>query len=245
MFDIVISLGPNDKDVIKNQLKYTRKNVIGYNKIYVISYDPSILLEDDIIVVDEKSFPFKMQDIQLYIGKNERNGWYLQQLLKLYAVRVIPNILENILIIDADTFFVKPVEFMTDNKFNYNFGSQYHIPYFDHMRRLHPNFKKYSPRSGICHHMIFQKKYIDELFNIVETYHEQIFWKVFLTCISTKQYLGSGASEYELYYNYIISNYIDKINIRKLNFKDINLKSLNQYESENVYDYLSCHYHMV
>ena len=38
LFDIVIPLGPDDKSIIEKQIEYTKKNVIGYRNIYLISY---------------------------------------------------------------------------------------------------------------------------------------------------------------------------------------------------------------
>ena len=35
-FDIVIPVGPNDKSIIEQQIKYTKKNIIGYRNIYLI-----------------------------------------------------------------------------------------------------------------------------------------------------------------------------------------------------------------
>ena len=37
-FDIVIPVGPYDKLCIYKQIEYTKKNVIGYRNIYIISY---------------------------------------------------------------------------------------------------------------------------------------------------------------------------------------------------------------
>jgi len=106
-----------------------------------------------------------------YNGKNNRNGWYFQQLLKLYIGLVVPDILDNYLVIDADVFFLKPIEFIIDNKIVFTTSSEYHIPYFTHMNKLHPSFIKNISDSGISHHMMFSKKYIKEIFEMVEAYH--------------------------------------------------------------------------
>ena len=114
-FDIVIPVGPNDKSVIEEQIKYTKKNIIGYRNIYLICYDPSITI-DGCITINENIFPFNIETVAKYHGKLERNGWYLQQLLKLYAGKIIPNILDKYLVIDSDTFFLKPTTFVENNK---------------------------------------------------------------------------------------------------------------------------------
>ena len=68
--------------------------------------------------------------------------WYLQQLLKLYACNVIPDILDRYLVIDSDTFFLKPTTFIENDVCLYNYGSEYHKPYFKHMLLLHKDFIK-------------------------------------------------------------------------------------------------------
>ena len=37
MFDIVIPLGKNDLELISHQLASLQKNIIGYNKIFIIT----------------------------------------------------------------------------------------------------------------------------------------------------------------------------------------------------------------
>ena len=88
LFDIVIPVGPNDKSIIETQIKYTKKNIIGYRNIYLICYDPSISIEG-CITINENIFPFNIETVIKYHGKLYRNGWYLQQLLKLYAGKII------------------------------------------------------------------------------------------------------------------------------------------------------------
>ena len=87
-------------------------------------------------------------------------GWYYQQLLKLYAAFVIPDISSNVLIVDADTIFLNPVHFLNAQHAGlYNPGTEYNPPYFEHAAKLIPNFKKLFPQhSGISHHMLFQKR---------------------------------------------------------------------------------------
>ena len=89
-----------------------------------------------------------------------------------------------------------------------------------------------------------KKKYIKELFNLVENNHDnKEFYKIFLENVDQIYYDGSGASEYEIYFNYMLQFNNDKIKIRELNWKNVaNLNDIqNDYSSE--YDYISCHSH--
>ena len=104
LFDVVVPVGPNDVNLVKMQTAFIKLNVIGYRNIYLVCYDPNVTC-DGCIIIDENSFPFTMKDVIAIQGKTERNGWYFQQLLKLFAWKAIPDILDTYLVIDADTFF--------------------------------------------------------------------------------------------------------------------------------------------
>jgi len=250
LFDIVIPLGPNEKNNIKTQIEYTKKNVVGYRNIYIISYDKNIEL-DDCIIIDENIFGFKISDVAEHFakfnGKNNRNGWYLQQLLKLYAGN-IDGILDNYLVIDADVFFMKQTNFIENEKPIFTTGKQFNKPYFKHMKRLDSNFEKVFDKSGISHHMMFNKLYIKEIFDIVEKNHNKKFWKVFIETVDehTKHHINAedaGASEYELYFNYMVKYHKDKIIIRVLNWKNVSKTSLSVIDNYVDYDFISiCHW---
>jgi hypothetical protein len=238
IFDIVIPIGPNDYDLIKTQIEYTKKNIIGYRNIYLIHNHDSLEIEGT-INISENIFQFSIETVAKYHGKISRNGWYFQQLLKLYSGIVIPNILDKYLVIDADTFFLKPTFFYENGKCLYNYGNEYWSPYFTHMKKLDDIFtKQYRDKSGICHHMIFEKKYIKEIFDIVENKYNDSFYNLFLKNVNEIDFIGAGASEYEIYFNYIIYKHYDEIKIRKLNWVDSNTLIL-----ESDYDYISYHWH--
>jgi hypothetical protein len=107
------------------------------------------------------------------------------------------------------------------------------------MAKLDPSFRKNNNTSGICHHMIFETKYINEIFQIVESNHNKPFWIVFLEQVDNNQISYSGASEYELYYNYIISNHFDNIRIRPLQWANTSITNPNLN-----YDYISDHHYI-
>ena len=237
LFDIVITIGPNDKDIIYKQIEFTKKNIIGYRNIYLISYDPNIII-DGCITINENSFPFSLETVSKIHGSLDRNGWYLQQLLKLYALLIIPDILDKCLVIDADTFFLKPTKFIKNNKCLYNFGDEYHIPYFIHMLKLDEDLVKvYQNISGICHHMMFEKKYIIEIINKIEEKHNDKFYNIFLKLVIDVNH--SGASEYEIYFNYMLKNYRNNVDIRQLKWCNTSI-----FNADADYDYISYHWYM-
>ena len=238
IFDIVIPVGPNDIDILNLQIEYTKKNIIGYRHIYLICYDSTINI-DGTITINENIFPFTLDTVSNFHGKLKKNNWYLQQLLKLYAGNVIDSILDRYLVIDSDTFFLKPTVFIENNKCLYNFGTEYHEPYFNHMSILDKDLIKMDNyKSGICHHMIFETKYINEIITKIEMNHNDKFYNIFLKSVSELNTNFSGASEYEIYFNYMLKYHTNKIKLRGLNWKDVSSLNLNC----NL-DYISYHWY--
>jgi hypothetical protein len=244
-FDIIIPLGPNDLNKIDIMIDNTKKYIIGYNKIYVVTnkkqfdklekYKDIILIDEDIFI----DFNFNYINSLKNNTDKSRSGWYFQQLIKLYAGFYITNLLPNYLVIDSDTNFLKPTTFFKNDLPLYNFGIENHKPYFTHMQNLHPSLYKKSNVSGICHHMIFQKSIIIQLFYLIETYHNKKFYEIFLENVSNNEWSGSGASEYELYFNYLHLYHNNKFKIREL--KWTNASRLN---NNNAHDYISCHWYL-
>lgn len=244
-FDIIIPLGPNDLNKIEIMFNNTKKNIIGYNKIYIITNKNNFdKLEkyENINLIDEDIFDFNMNYINSLKNNTDkkRSGWYFQQLIKLYASFYIQELLPNYLVIDSDTNFLKPTKFFNDSIPLYNFGTENHKPYFTHMQKIHPSLYKKSNVSGICHHMMFQKNIIQQLFYLVESYHNKKFYEIFLENVLNNEWSGSGASEYELYFNYLHLYHTNKFKIREL--KWTNASGLNN--NNNNYDYISSHWYL-
>ena len=236
LFDIVIPLGPNDYGKIDLMLEYTNKNIQGFRKIFVIAKDKKFT--SNVEFISEDIFPFNFDTLKKYLGDNNRIGWYFQQLLKFYTGSHLP-VLDNYLIIDSDTFFLKPTTFFKNKLPLYNVGTEYHTPYFIHMNKLHPTLNKKTKHSGICHHMMFQKDKLKILFDLVEKHHNKTFYQVFLESVPKDQILGSGASEYEIYFNFLLTYFEKDITIREL--KWLNHSGIPVNED---YDYVSCHWYL-
>lgn len=107
------------------------------------------------------------------------------------------------------------------------------------MSKLHPQLHKVNNESGICHHMLFQKKFLKEMFDLIESYHKKPFYQAFLLSVNPYDILGSGASEYEIYFNYLHIFHPKEFSIRRLNWTN----SSHLIENSN-YDYISCHWYL-
>ena len=229
IYDIIIPTTDKDLKTLETCIQQCKKN-LNYRRIIIVSKQK---YTDSAEWFSEDRYPFNFKSMENYIGDHWRKGWYLQQLLKLYSFFVIPNIADNILILDSDTLILRKVDFFEDDIPLYNTSGAHHKPYFRHMEQLLPELKRIT-KSGITHHMIFQRYIMLDLFNKVEEYHDEEFWKVFLSLVDLEQ--KSGASEYEIYFNFIQIYYPNKFKIRKLKWENTKNKNLNQ-----DFDYISCH----
>ena len=242
LFDIVVCVGPHDNDIVSDVLPYTQRNVIGYRNIYLVCSNPNISVPGT-ITIDEKIFPFTISDLQIMFGNNDRNGWYLQQLLKFYSGNVIPGILKRYLVIDCDTYFLKPTKFITDDgKHLCTTGSHNHSPYFLHMNRLHPSLKKTNPLSGIAHHCFFHTDMVNELMQLIEksVSNKAAFWQIFLQNIDMNEFAGSGASEYEIYFTFMNLYHSNDMVIRQLNWENVSTLDINNAKD---CDFVSVHWY--
>jgi hypothetical protein len=208
--------------LVDHCIEAIRKYGARVRDIYVVS---PIKLTDKAIWIDEASFPFNKKSVASNLFQDEakaveylekhrkgRIGWYLQQLLKLYSPIVIPNISSNVLILDSDVIFLQPIEFLNEkNEPLFCPGREHHKPYFSHAAKLLPGFvrcldgEKWA--SGISHHMVMQRDSIIQLLALIESIHGVPAWQAMCHCINaTTDLPKSGFSEYEIYFNFILSS---------------------------------------
>ncbi len=231
LFDIVIPLGPNDYRNIFSHILYTKSNVKNFRNIYIITCLDIVI--EGCTIIPESSFPFGLSDINI---RSDRNNWYFQQLLKMYSY-LIPGILEHYLVIDADTYFLRPVDFFENGIPLYNTSTEYNFDYFTHLKLLNENLDRKMNVSGICHHMMFNCAIIQELMDFISPNQE--FWKYWLSKINPKHW--SGASEYELYFNYLLIYHPDLIKIRPLKWDNRSYLTKNDLDL----DYISIHWYII
>ena len=250
--DAVIPCHEKDQRTIDLVVEGIRANVKNIRRIIVVSAKQ---LTDKAEWFDEKNFPFTKETIAYEIFKNDqqaqaflthpktRIGWIFQQFLKTYSMFVIPNLSSNMLIVDADTVFLRPVEFQDPQTGAglYNPGTEHTVAYFEHNAKVLPGWKKVFPQhSGISHHMLFQRSALKALFEDIQQVHNEEPWRVFCHMIDHSELFRSCMCiEYELYFNYIFARN-DQVKIRHLRWDNIPLHRFNTLKNSG-YDYLSCH----
>lgn len=263
--DVVILLHPKDKNKIDLTIEGIKKFGKNVRRIITIS---ETRLTDKAEWFDEKKFPFYKNDIALAtfsddpqeaekFAKSERVGWIMKQLFNLYAGFVIPDISSNMLMLDGDTMFLKPVEFIDDQgNALYNPGHHIHEPYFIHASKLisgENQIKQIAPEyegtthpefCGVSHHMLFQKPILKDLFYHIRNTHKMEPWKAICKCFDKNEIYKSAMAEYEIYFNFAFGK-TKQVKIRKLKWKDIAFKPelIEEYKN-NDYDYVSCHHYI-
>ena len=244
LFDIVISSCKKDEFVLQKAIESIKKYVKGYRRIIVVSNE-KLTDADGAEWFDEKRYPFTMKDMYDYMDKmvpdekRRRKVSYINQLIKLYAHKVIPDLLDNILIYDSDIVFIKETFFFEEDKPLYGnriVSLDPYQQYLNHHLQLHPSFdfgnklelnikfkKKGDFCSGICHHIMYNKEIIQEMINLVEKQHNEIFWKFYLKRVDTRDTNHMKHCEpanCELYYNYVNLFHPDKIRVRPITWKE-------------------------
>lgn len=238
-FDVVIPLGPKDEDMIGRCVSSIHRHVVGFRYVFVVAKNYSRDISGA-LVLDESLFPFTYDEVTAKTS-TARAGWYLQQLIKLYAPLLIKDIMETVLIVDADTVFHKRTRFIENGKLLYDKVMEpSHQPYYDHMARLHSSFVPWKRNtSGITNVMLFSKKVLIELMEKVESKHGKNFWETFLECVTEKN--SSGSSEYEIYFNYVMNTKQDIVRLRPLQWNNNGQRSDTKLAGD--WHYINYHHH--
>jgi Family of unknown function (DUF6492) len=223
-WDIVTCIGPTDEPLLATFLS-SLVRYLAPRRIYVITLHHIIeqhrrIYHPDLIHwIDEAQFPFRRKEIHDWFHTPNRSGWYLQQLLKLYAPLLLSDLSEHFIYVDADVRIHRPLRFFDGERILFNVGDEFHPPYFCHMERL-LGLYKVSHRSGICHLMPMKRQMVKRFHADVERRHGISCWKAFLAMVDPAEYGASGASEYELLFSYTLLFHPDEAVIRPLLWQD-------------------------
>ena len=220
-FDVFYPVGPKDYDIIHHSIKNNSRKINGFDKIYIFNESKSTNIKG-VEQIDPDFFPFSLDYIEDKIKLKKRAGWIYAQLVKLYYPYLQANH-QHTLVVDADVFFLKKLNFIENNRGIFTVSDEYHQPYFDHMKKLHPTLLRNRNESGISHHMLFDKELLSNLFNLVEDYHQKKFYDVYLDEINPDENSPSG--DYEIYFHYVLENFPKLYDVRRLYWENIDLLS--------------------
>ena len=126
--------------------------------------------------------------------ENGRFGWYLQQFIKLEAVKRNSH-LQKLVIWDADTVPLGPLALFDDEGIPVFYrGEENHTPYFDEIRVLF-GLEKTVDFSFVAQCMPVTGQWVSEFFSELEQRHNVSWWQAIIQHIDPQE--GSGFSEYE------------------------------------------------
>jgi uncharacterized protein DUF6492 len=251
--DVVIVTHPKDKETLDLCIEGIKENGSNVRRVILVSSEK---LTDQCEWYDEKKFPFSLNEVALAIGRGSESkrdqffkghcrypGWYFQQLLKLYSPYVIPGISSNVLVLDSDTIFMNPVEFLNESNGGLFCYSKLRAKrrYLNFAERFVPGYKRVYPKVySICHHMLFQRPILDDLFKTVEDYHKEPFWLAFCHSVDLNSKL---ASEYEIYYSFALTH-TDQVELRGLKWTNSgDLNKRDQFKRKG-FNFVSFHTYM-
>lgn len=228
--DIVI---PIKTELISFAIELTIPSVLKnlkYHKIFILTkrqnfevlvqhFSNELILIDEDHVCDGLTIKVVKNYLSYRIGTTWRAGWYFQQFIKL-AMAWRNDVSNDYLVWDADSIALKPINFFTKTgRIFVTKSKEYHVPYFICNEKL-TGIQKLVPYSFISEHMVFTKKHVISLLNEIMKISDDIWWKIILDQVDSKDLVGSGFSEYELYGNYIMNRDPNHFHARKLvNFR--------------------------
>lgn len=247
MIDFIFPCHPKDFPSLKIAVDGVKNNVSCCNRIFVVSKEnPNI---EGVIHFNERAYYkyiTKEKVEEIWSEKNPslsyRSKWVYQQFIKLLSGKVIPDLTDSFVLVDADTIFLRDVPFDIE-KFYYCRAKEYHKPYLEPIKKLF-GIEKTIGFSTICHHMIFNKEKLNDMISDIENRFDSSFVDAILGVLDYNQ--GSCMSEWDIYANYMILNHPEMCKNRQLEWHDIYIVPNEKHveELKNHFDFVSCHAYM-
>ena len=193
------------------------KNIVIKN-IFIISNDVALLktlIKDSRVhfIHESSVLDFDVHHYQYPIPSQEaanRAGWLYQQFLKLgWSLKSHS---ENYIVIDADTYFIRPISFFNgEDKFIFFGAEEWWPPYFQAFSQLF-NIKHQVIWSRTAHMMIFNKQNVLRMMTELESIHG-VPWHA---AIAKTRAINAHAchSEYETYANWMLLRNPDQCSVR-------------------------------
>ena len=223
--DAVIPFHPKDRDTVQTCCSSLR-SVMGVNRIFLItSENPNI---PDTSFINEKEITniVSLDEIRTRwetTGSRfaNRAGWIYQQILKLGANQLIPDLSTDFLISDSDiTFLNNPYSHVENDIFPYAkaYTGEYNEPYRKNYERL----LKEPTESGfsfINHNMVFNKNYLNDLKKFIEEKNDERWDHAIISALDFHSF--SDFSEYDLYGNWMFKYRKDRMQQVEIKIRDI------------------------
>lgn len=140
--------------------------------------------------------------------KKDQFGWYLQQFIKLLAIKDNPAS-AIVAIWDADTAPIAPIHFVSaDGKIQYYKSTEHHQPYFETIQRI-ISLEKIVGFSFIAQCFPIKVSWLNEFCNEIESKFKMPWIDALISQIDFNE--GNGFSEYETLGTFISHHYPDEV----------------------------------
>jgi hypothetical protein len=250
-FDVVIVCHYKDYETLPLCIESVKKNITyqnPHNRIFVIGNKE--IQSPDFTFVHENKFykfihPCDMQKKWGMFNKSlsHRSFWVFQQFLKLGAFLIIDDLAENYLHVDADTIWLRPQRFLTDDtRIIYSEGDHFYKPYMECYKRV-LNEDTLKDFCFTHHHFMWNQVLLKELFAQIETIHHKPWYKAIFDCIDYNE--PSSHSEDELWGHWLLRHHPERLYFEPLNAIDIDKipdqKALSKFKK---YDFVTAHWYM-
>lgn len=238
--DVVIPVAVKDKHKLLISLSSLQSNcVTPIRNVYLICSSSHFDFTQlpNVKIIPEEQFPFTLNDLERILtlkgSTHPHSTWYYQQLLKLYVFEVSTDLADDVLVLDSDFAFKRPISLLDDDgrailargypfrwKMRQNTDQeQPKHSHIDFSKRLLPTWNLQDNFTGMHHHILLRKHIMQSLFADVQNHHNSPFWMAFMVCVDVQKW--NAASEYILYYHYCLQNFPDKVLTRHLEAFDI------------------------
>jgi len=244
--DIVIPAVDKDSAVLPKTIFYARKYIKHpINNIFIVGGSKSIKVKSVakkygcIFINEDSVLPISKGKINYSHNKEDRSGWILQMLIKLNSDKISKE--KNILVLDADLVFTRPVIFMKKNRPIFQVSEQYHVPYYDANKSI-LSLEHKMPFSFISHHMLLDSKVLESLKRDIEKMNGKKWYNSIIENIQRESI--SGFSEYELYGDYFVGMTDKPYSLslwETLDTTSKDLKKINTLNKNNKYSAIAFH----
>lgn len=213
--DVIITVHPKDIQNLEKCIKAVKINLLHkINNFFIISQYhhelKKIITKNSCIFIEENKVLNKdILQINYKYKNQDRSNWLYQQLLNYQAVISLGDS-DLKFAIDSDTILSKKQKFKKGNKLVLNVCDSYYLDHLFISKKLLSinNFSNYSFTS---HYIIYSKKYLMELLNLLETKFKKRWYNAILDNLDYS--IHSNHSEFETYGQYVMNRYKSNIKL--------------------------------
>jgi len=156
---------------------------------------------------------------------SENSGWIRQQIIKIRTVLDYVST-KYALVLDSDTVLLAPRLFATEQYQELSFASEYHEPYFAHVKRFNSSIVDTS-LSFVTHYQVWNRSLVNEIWGGT---------KVTKWIEDRDRSQSSCISEYQTYGQFMISKYPDSYRLTRWGNAEFSRKVQDDFGDVNYLD---------